>query len=136
MNSKITVEETIRFKPLEDPSAEISFGFYPFELNLMIRIISDIVALKRVLIFGSRSMGNFQEGSDVDLAIEGKQIDRQTLLRLKARLEETFFPLSFDIIHYDTIDNSSLREHIDQWGIELTSLALKGVKRSSGKSNG
>lgn len=120
MNSKMAGEETLRFKPLEDLSAEPRFGFYPSELNLMIRIISDVVPLKRVLIFGSRSMGNFQEGSDVDLAIEGKQIDRQTLLRLKARLEEAFFPLSFDIIHFDTIDNISLREHIDQWGVELT----------------
>lgn len=122
MSRKIANDAALRFKSLDDPTADTRFGFYPLELNLMIRIIADIVPLKRVFLFGSRSMGNFQEGSDVDLAIEGKQIDRRTLLRLKARLEETFFPLSFDIIHYNTIDNSSLLDHIDQWGVELTSL--------------
>ena len=32
--------------------------------------------IKKVLIFGSRSKGNYREGSDIDLAVIGDHIDR------------------------------------------------------------
>ena len=32
--------------------------------------------IKKVLIFGSRSKGNYREGSDIDLAVIGDYIDR------------------------------------------------------------
>ena len=114
-----------RLKPLENTAANLRFGFYPAELKWMIGILHRFPAIESALIFGSRSMGTYREHADVDLAIQGKGVDRQTVLRLKTTLEEAFFPLSFDVIHYDTLDHSGLLEHIDRWGVDLLRLSLE-----------
>ena len=38
--------------------------------------------IEKVLIFGSRSKGNFREGSDIDLAVIGKGVDYNQLLSI------------------------------------------------------
>lgn len=73
--------------------------------------------IESVFLFGSRAMGNYKPGSDVDLALVGK-IDFSTIARVKALLEEhSSMPYFFDIIHYNTIENIDLKRHIDEKGV-------------------
>ena len=67
-----------------------------------------------VRVFGSRALGNFKPGSDVDLALYGKgplvcATRVSTLLN-----QELPFPYHFDVVDYATIEHSELREHIDR----------------------
>jgi predicted nucleotidyltransferase len=39
--------------------------------------------IEKVLIFGSRSKGNYHSGSDIDLAVIGKNIDYRLLLDIQ-----------------------------------------------------
>jgi len=41
-----------------------------------------------VNIFGSRSKGNYRAGSDIDLAVVGKNIDYKLLLDLQCAIED------------------------------------------------
>ena len=41
--------------------------------------------IKKVLIFGSRSKGNYREGSDIDLAVIGDHIDYNQILTICAK---------------------------------------------------
>ena len=113
-----------RLKSLEATFANGRFGFYPPELEALQARIKAFPAIERAWLFGSRSMGTYAEGADVDLALQGGQVNRQTLLRLKDSLEEAFFPLSFDLLHYDTLHHKGLLQHIDHWGIDLLSLSV------------
>jgi predicted nucleotidyltransferase len=38
--------------------------------------------VRRAVLFGSRAKGNFREGSDIDLALEGEGLDERKLVRL------------------------------------------------------
>ena len=62
-------------------------------------------------------MGNHKHGSDVDLAIVGQKVDSETVSRLHALLEEEGpMPYRFDVVDYTHLDQSALKEHIDQVG--------------------
>ena len=44
--------------------------------------------IEKVLLFGSRAKGNFREGSDIDLALFGKDITFSQILDIKVRIED------------------------------------------------
>lgn len=44
--------------------------------------------IERAVLFGSRAMGNFRSGSDVDLAVYGTSVTSATLNQLDALLNE------------------------------------------------
>ena len=96
-----------------------SLGFKVGDLAIIIAVIQKYPQIEQVILFGSRAKGNYKTGSDVDIALKG-DMDRQTLSSLNAYLnEETNLPYMFDILDYNSIDNTALREHIDRVGVIL-----------------
>jgi predicted nucleotidyltransferase len=73
-----------------------------------------------VVLFGSRAKGTQKIASDVDLAIKGKAVTYATAVRLADMLnEEKPLPYFFDVLHYESIIEPRLLEHIDRVGIVL-----------------
>ena len=73
--------------------------------------------IEEAIIFGSRAMGNYKKGSDVDIAIKGKQVERNIIRKLNDDLNEEYpLPYFFDILNYKEISNQELKEHIDSVG--------------------
>jgi len=90
-------------------------------LNIMsaLKIFPEI---EEAYIFGSRAIGNFKKGSDVDIAVKGKHITENTITRLKDILEEELpLPYFFDVVNYENIKNNDLITHIEQFGIKIYS---------------
>ena len=56
--------------------------------------------IEKVLIFGSRSKGTFRAGSDIDLAIIGRDIDYRMLLDLQCAIDDLELLYSVDILDY------------------------------------
>ena len=78
--------------------------------------------IKDVVIFGSRSLGNYKKGSDIDICLQGDRVNYQVCIRYKIQLEETNIPYFFDIVNYNTLNNLALKEHIEKFGISLNSM--------------
>jgi hypothetical protein len=56
----------------------------------------------------------------MDLAVKGDRVTHRTLARLADRLnEETPLPYFFDVVHYDSLDDSAIVEHIDRVGLVI-----------------
>ncbi|MFZ4675257.1 MAG: nucleotidyltransferase domain-containing protein [Nodosilinea sp.] len=84
-----------------------------------IRQFDQIVA---VVLFGSRAKGNYKPGSDIDLAVKGDRVSPRIVAQLADCLnEETPLPYFFDVVHYETLDNQALVDHIDRVGIVIYS---------------
>lgn len=95
-------------------------GLAEADIKAVCEIVCRYPSVDELLIFGSRSMGNFHHGSDVDLAIKGKGIDQRTLSDIADQLnEESHMPYHFDIVHYDSLQSAELIEHINRRGIIL-----------------
>ena len=92
------------------------FGLEKKDLASIRKVFGRFPAVETVIIFGSRAMGNFKKGSDVDLALMGN-VDPSTLNQVKFILnEDEPLPYFFDVITYNEIDHKELKDHIDQVG--------------------
>ncbi len=96
------------------------FGLSNSDIRQMIVEAEKLSEIECVIIFGSRAMGNYKKGSDVDLAIVGKMATRDVARRLSLALNETvLLPYYFDVVSYREIQNCDLKAHIDENGIVL-----------------
>ena len=77
--------------------------------------------IREVILFGSRAMGNYRQGSDVDLAVQHTG-NKDTITRLSSRLnQELPIPYHIDVIDFNTISNKNLLDHITKYGVVIYS---------------
>ncbi len=89
-------------------------------ISQLISIFSTYPEIEKVIIFGSRALGNAKPGSDVDCALSGERLTPQLVSRIQAYLEEeTLLPYFFDCILLESISNKELLEHIHIHGKNL-----------------
>ncbi|HSX13771.1 MAG TPA: nucleotidyltransferase domain-containing protein [Chlamydiales bacterium] len=72
--------------------------------------------IQSVTIYGSRSMGNYKTGSDIDLTIKGDGLNLQLLCKINNDLDDLFLPYKFDISFFQDINNLELIDHIHRRG--------------------
>ena len=72
--------------------------------------------IKKVLIFGSRSKGNYREGSDIDLAVVGNNIDYNQLLSILCEIDDLDLLYSVDLLDYTKKKGTPIGDHIDRVG--------------------
>jgi predicted nucleotidyltransferase len=95
------------------------FGLSTDALEGVLDVLRRSPRIHRVRLFGSRALGTFREGSDVDLAIEGAGLSLGDLLALHVRLDELNLPYGFDLVDVATVTNPALASHIERFGITL-----------------
>ena len=49
-------------------------------------------------LFGSRAMGRYRPGSDLDLCLEGEQLTHRDRLQLMAAIDDLLLPWSVDLV--------------------------------------
>ncbi len=93
----------------------MTFGIPQKTMEYIIGALCQKEEIEKAAIFGSRAMGNYKAGSDVD--IYGKTITRELLNWLSVELnEELPIPYYFDIVHYESLNHVELKQHIDEFG--------------------
>jgi len=93
------------------------FGFRKKDMDFMTHLFQGHPEIEKVIIFGSRGRGDFEHGSDVDLALEGKEITFETVSSIHTSLEqESPTYLWFDILSLNTLKNQKLKEQIVKYG--------------------
>ncbi len=98
-------------------------GLIARDLHHICAAAAELPEIDEIVLFGSRAKGTHQQGSDVDLAIKGKEITYTTVLRLLDSLNEVRpIPYFFDVVDYSSLGDEPLREHIDRVGIVLFSV--------------
>lgn len=96
------------------------FGLLDRDMDYIQKAMSQFKEIDKAVVFGSRALGNYKKGSDVDISISGPAITTKTICSLDDFLNEVYpLPYFFDLIHYEEITNEDLRRHIDQFGKEL-----------------
>lgn len=75
--------------------------------------------VKQILLFGSRAKGNFKPGSDLDLCLKGAELTERDLLKLRTALDALDLPWRIDLIHYESLSDLAVKEHVDRVGIIL-----------------
>ncbi|OHB28752.1 MAG: DNA polymerase III subunit beta [Desulfuromonadaceae bacterium GWC2_58_13] len=98
------------------------FGIAEKTYSTIIDALKQTFEIEEAVLFGSRAMGNFRPGSDIDIAVRGETLSVKTATELSTLLNEKLpLPYLFDIVHYETINNPELKNHIDQFGVVIFS---------------
>ena len=93
------------------------FGLLARDITEMRSVFNKYPDIEAVMIFGSRALGNYKKGSDVDIAVKGRNLDDAMIRAIAFELnEETQIPYFFDVLHYEALTNDALRQHIDEFG--------------------
>lgn len=74
--------------------------------------------IKTAYLYGSRARGDFNPGSDIDIAIRFWK-DRIKIYEIRDKLLEQNLIYTFDILDYDEISNEKLKKNIDREGIVI-----------------
>ena len=96
----------------------MKFGITPISKDMIVHALMKREEIEKAAIFGSRAIGNYKNGSDIDLAIYGSFITEETVSNLSVQLNEKLpIPYYFDIVHYDSLKHDGLRKHIEDFGV-------------------
>ena len=86
--------------------------------DTVIRELQDVFRrhanIEKVLIFGSRSKGNYRAGSDIDLAVVGQGIDYSQLLAIQCEIDDFELLYSIDLLDYQKEKGTPIGDHIDK----------------------
>ena len=96
------------------------FGLPDSTRQQIICCLSGFPEVRKAVIFGSRAIGTYRPGSDIDIALWISGDDRSRLLgRVATALDELPTPYLFDVIDYQVINHLPLQAHIDHYGKTL-----------------
>ena len=90
------------------------FGLSHKDISVIKKIIYKHSNVEKIIIFGSRARGDYQRGSDVDLVILGKNLEK-VYTEIKSDLRESNLIYKFDIIVHEKA-NEKLKKEIDNYG--------------------
>ncbi|MGD9994140.1 MAG: nucleotidyltransferase domain-containing protein [Salinivirgaceae bacterium] len=97
-----------------------SFGIADKSFRHLLEAIATYPEIEKAIIFGSRAMGNYKSGSDIDLAIFGERVCFETVARLHGKLNEGLpIPYFIDVVNFNTIELEGLKQHIINQGKEI-----------------
>ena len=79
-------------------------------------IFSKYTEVEKVVLYGSRAMGTYRNGSDIDLTFFGENLTLNILYAIETEIDDLLTPYMFDFSLFSQIDNEDLREHITRVG--------------------
>lgn len=88
----------------------------------IVKVFFNFPVVEEVVLYGSRAMGNFRNGSDIDITLKGVGLNLHVLNGISLVLDDLMLPYTFDISIYDHIDNEELISHIERKGVVFYSL--------------
>ena len=95
------------------------YGLEKNDVELIINVLETNNKVSKALLFGSRAKGNFEAGSDIDIAVKGAELKINDVIDLQIAFDELLLPYKFDIVIYNRISEPDLLDHIKRVGIEL-----------------
>ena len=95
------------------------FGLPERTIDDIRRFLMGWPEIEKVIIFGSRAMGNHDYNSDIDMAIQGADLTRDLVHRIRGGLNDLPIAYEIDVAWYDAIDHAPFKEHIDAHGVDF-----------------
>lgn len=96
-------------------TSESKFGLSITALTKIKSVFKEFHGISEAIIYGSRAMGNYREGSDIDISLKG-ELSFEELLQIERFLDDQLLPYTFDISIYASLSNDDLIAHIDRCG--------------------
>jgi uncharacterized protein len=94
----------------------MKFGLKEETIDKINSVFSKYPEVEEVLIYGSRTKGNYREGSDIDITLKGKGLTDTIFSRINWEINDLNTPYLFDISLFSKLHSPDLEEHIIRAG--------------------
>lgn len=95
------------------------YGLEEKEIQQINSLFARYPEVNKAILFGSRAKGNYNSGSDIDLALQGDNLTLSLLFEIENALDDLLLPYKMDITIYNKIENPDLIDHINRVGINF-----------------
>jgi len=92
------------------------FGLKDKDIQIINNVFSKFDSVDKVVIYGSRAKGNFKPGSDIDLIMEGQNLNLNLLNKISTMLHDLPIPYLVDLSIKNKISKKELLEHVERVG--------------------
>ena len=86
------------------------FGLSEVEINKINSVFEKYEQIKKVILYGSRAIGNFKPSSDIDLTLVTDTTDLSFLFKIENQIDDLLLPYKVDLSIYALLDNENLKE--------------------------
>ncbi len=97
----------------------MEYGIPAEDIEHIKEVFRSFPKIEKVLLFGSRAMGNYSSGSDIDLVVVGDAITFSDMLDISDSLDRLGMLYTFDMHHLDAIKDPEVTSHIARVAKEL-----------------
>ena len=94
----------------------MNFGLSDNDILRITEIFAAHPKVAEVLLFGSRAMGNYKPGSDIDLALIAGDFAFDDLLELEYQLQQLGLLYKIDLQDFKKIKDLDVIDHIHRFG--------------------
>ena len=98
-------------------SLQSAYGLPKQAIQSLKNIFDDYPHIDKVILYGSRAKGTPRLSSDIDLCIEGSQLNYTELLAIENKIDDLLLPWKVDLSLKHKIDNQDLLHHIEKIGV-------------------
>lgn len=98
-------------------------GLTQRDVQTLSEIFRKFPEIKIVYLYGSRAIGTYKQGSDIDLAIMNEDVSEKVIRAVKAEVEDSSLPYFVDITNFPMLTHKELAEHIQRVGIPFYFIA-------------
>lgn len=92
------------------------YGLEEKDIQKINTVFNKYSTIEKVILYGSRAMGNYKLHSDIDLTLIGKNLNLKEQFSIEAELDDLLLPYKMDLSIYHKIENKDLICHIDRDG--------------------
>ncbi|HBG06237.1 MAG: hypothetical protein A2075_00815 [Geobacteraceae bacterium GWC2_58_44] len=93
------------------------YGLKEQTIESICRVFARHPLVEKAMLYGSRAMGHFKPGSDIDLTLFGESLTSLELGVIDEELDDLLLPYQIDLSNFHRIENMDLREHIERVGL-------------------
>lgn len=90
----------------------MNYGISAHDLISITQVFAAYPQVQQAILFGSRAMGNYKPGSDIDLALTGNGLSFNKMLDISIDLENLGMLYTFDLQNMDTITDPNVKAQI------------------------
>ncbi|MCF6349426.1 MAG: nucleotidyltransferase domain-containing protein [Flavobacteriaceae bacterium] len=93
------------------------YGLKEKHIKAINSVFSKYPQIEKIILYGSRAKGNYRNGSDIDLALVGNDLDLTSLFKIEIKLDDLLLPYKIDLSILHKIKNKDLVNHIKRVGV-------------------
>ncbi len=98
---------------------QTQYGLEESDIRDIVSVLKENSKVQQIILFGSRAKNTHENGSDIDIALKGDDLNTNDIIRFSVELDELDLPYKFDLVIYERIEEKALKEDINRVGVVL-----------------